>query len=52
MQKRSACEEKVMLVIWQTNRLLSYKEIQSGVNERFGDSWKPETVCMFIERLR
>lgn len=48
----SACEEKVMLVIWQTNQLLSYKEIQTGVNERFGDSWKPETVCTFIDRLK
>lgn len=28
MQKISACEEKVMLVIWQANKLLSYKEIQ------------------------
>ena len=52
MQKMSTCEEKVMLVIWQTNSLLSYKEIQSRVNERFGDSWKPETVCTFIDRLR
>lgn len=52
MQKMSACEEKVMLVIWQINKLLSYKEIQIGVNERFGDSWKPETVCTFIDRLR
>lgn len=52
MQKMSACEEKVMLVIWQANKLLSYKEIQTGVNERFGDSWKPETVCTFIDRLK
>lgn len=52
MQKISACEEKVMLVIWQANKLLSYKEIQTGVNERFRDSWKPETVCSFIDRLR
>lgn len=52
MQKMSACEEKVMLVIWHANQLLSYKEIQTGVNERFGDSWKPETVCTFIDRLK
>lgn len=52
MQKISACEEKVMLVIWQANKLLSYKEILAGVNERFGDSWKAETVCSFIDRLR
>ena len=52
MQKMSACEEKVMLVIWHANHLLSYKEIQTGVNERFGDSWKPETVCTFIDRLK
>ena len=52
MQKMSACEEKVMLVIWQANELLSYKEIQIGVKERFGDLWKPETVCSFINRLR
>lgn len=52
MQKMSACEEKVMLVIWQANELLSYKEIQARVKERFGDEWKSETVCSFIDRLR
>ena len=52
MEKLSNGEEKVMLVIWQANELLSYKEIQARVKERFGDEWKSETVCSFIDRLR
>ena len=52
MQKLSDCEEKVMLVIWQSKELLSYKDIMIKVEERFGDKWKSETACTFIDRLR
>ena len=52
MQKLLDCEEKVMLVIWQSKELLSYKDIMIKVEEFFGDNWKPEMVCTFVDRLR
>ncbi len=52
MQKISDCEEKVMLVMWQEEETITYKDIQAKVEEKFGDKWKPETVCSFMDRLK
>lgn len=52
MEKLSNSEEKVMLVIWQTKEPLTYIDVQAGVENRFGDTWKGQTVCTFIKRLK
>ena len=52
MQKLSSSEEKVMIVIWQTKGPITYIEVQAGVEKRFGDKWKGQTVCTFINRLK
>ena len=52
MQKISVCEEKVMLAIWQCKSEATYKEVQAKVEADFGDRWKGETVCSFINRLK
>ena len=52
MEKLSNGEEKVMLVIWQAKEPLTYIDVRAGVENRFGDTWKGQTVCTFIKRLK
>ena len=52
MEKLSNGEEKVMLVIWQTKEPLTYIDVRVGIETLFGDTWKGQTVCTFIKRLK
>lgn len=45
------CEQLVMKVIWESEEELTLPDIVKGVNERFGKSWKPQTVSTFLARL-
>lgn len=52
MEKLSNGEEKVMIVIWQSKEPLTYIDVQARVENQFGDTWKGQTVCTFIKRLK
>lgn len=45
------CEQLVMKIIWESAEELTLPDIVKGVNERFGKSWKPQTVSTFLARL-
>lgn len=47
----SGCEEKVMAVIWSSEKELDLAGTRNMVNERFNKQWKPQTVSTFLARL-
>lgn len=45
------CEEKVMVVIWSSEKELDLAGTMSRANARFKKEWKPQTVSTFLARL-
>ncbi|NLL78283.1 MAG: BlaI/MecI/CopY family transcriptional regulator [Clostridiales bacterium] len=45
------CEQQVMKCIWDTRADMSLQQITVLVNERYGKTWKPQTVSTFLSRL-
>lgn len=45
------CELLVMKCIWESVEELSLPDIVMQVNERYGKTWKPQTVSTFLARL-
>lgn len=47
----SACERRVMKIIWDSTEDLALQEVMDRVNEENGKAWKPQTVSTFLSRL-
>lgn len=51
MTKISECEEKVMKTVWECKEAPDLKTVMLAVNEKHNESWKPQTVSTFLQRL-
>lgn len=45
------CEEKVMTVLWNSEKDLDMTETLHRVNTQFKKEWRPQTVSTFLGRL-
>lgn len=52
IRKLPESEELVMMVVWDATEAPDLEETMTKVNERYGKSWKPQTVSTFLARLR
>lgn len=52
IRKLPESEELVMMVVWDANEAPDLEETMTKVNERYGKSWRPQTVSTFLARLR
>ena len=51
MKSLTECEVVVMKCIWESDHPIALPEIIENVNEKYGKSWKPQTVSTFLTRL-
>lgn len=51
MERLSGCEEKIMNIMWNSDKELAVQDFTAGVHERFGVEWKKQTVSTFLTRL-
>lgn len=51
MIKLSECEEKVMIIIWNSVEDLKKTEIRDKAKEFIKHEWAPQTVSTFLSRL-
>lgn len=52
IRKLPECEEMVMMVVWDAKEAPDLEETMSRVNERYGKTWRPQTVSTFLARLK
>lgn len=52
IRKLPESEELVMMVVWDAKEAPNLEETMAKVNERYGKSWRPQTVSTFLARLR
>lgn len=52
VRKLPESEELVMMVVWDATEAPDLEETMIKVNERYGKSWRPQTVSTFLARLR
>lgn len=50
-EELTRCERMVIKVIWESEKLLSIKEVTAKVNERFERGWKVQTVSSLLGHL-
>lgn len=50
-ERLSVCGKEIMEIMWERNEELRSSQIRTRVNERFGRSWKRQTVITFLRRL-
>lgn len=51
MKSLTECEVVVMKTIWESDHPIALPEIIENVNNKYGKSWKPQTVSTFLTRL-
>lgn len=47
----SECEQMVMKCIWNSEEALGVQELTEIVNQKYGKTWKLQTVSTFLARL-
>ena len=50
-EKLSVCEEQILSVLYFSKEDLKFVEVKKKAEERFGKSWKFQTVATFLTRL-
>lgn len=50
-KKLTPIEEKVMMVIWDSDEKPHLSEIVKEINERYSKDWKPQTISTYLAHL-
>lgn len=50
-KKLTPIEEKVMMVIWDSDGKPYLSEIVKEINERYGKDWRPQTISTYLAHL-
>lgn len=50
-KRLSECEEFVMTIVWRADEAPDLKTVLDAVNQKYGKTWKPQTVSTFLARL-
>lgn len=50
-KKLTPIEEKVMMVIWDSDEKPHLSEIVKEINERYGKDWRPQTISTYLAHL-
>ena len=50
-KKLTPIEEKVMMIIWDSDEKPHLSEIVKEINERYGKDWRPQTISTYLAHL-
>ena len=50
-KKLTPIEEKVMMIIWDSDEKPHLSEIVKEINERYGTDWRPQTISTYLAHL-
>lgn len=50
-KKLTPIEEKVMMIIWDSDEKPHLSEIVKEINERYGKDWRPQTISTYLVHL-
>lgn len=50
-KKLTPIEEKVMMIIWDSDEKPHLSEIVKEINERYGKAWRPQTISTYLAHL-
>lgn len=50
-KKLTPIEEKVMMVIWDSDEKPYLSKIVKEINERYGKDWRPQTISTYLAHL-
>lgn len=51
LRRLAECEVLVMSIVWTSDKAPNLSEVLKRVNEKYGKTWKPQTVSTFLNRL-